>query len=304
VYNLIINLFSYNNEATTINKLSTFNQVVAWSLRKAFKKIGVETRFVSDTQFCEEDIPEADHSIVISSFVASEIRAISSLRKKIRDATRGKLTFYLDSDYSGWLSCFDYILTVIPPVQKDPRYVYAGWGADPEFFYPEQEEKAVFIDCLMYGYYQNKFDHYYDTIAKTFQVPIRNLLTGHPLHYKTKINGKKITVYMPLPTYRKKKKFWHEMQKILRKCHYYVCTQLGESGLTRIESATCGALLVVATQLYRHRTMDYFEHVIWETKQELSDIVMMETDPKAISQKALEQSWDNAATRIIKCFEG
>lgn len=301
----MINLFGHCREEAKIEELYRFSHVVAWNLRQAFTKLGVESRFI-DVRFIDEiekEIPEADHSIVISSRAAKAIRSIPEIHEKVRQATRGKLTFYLDSDYEGWLNLFDYILTVVPPIREDPRYVYAGWGADTNLFYPEQEEKAAFIDALMYGYYKNKFNHYYDIIKKVFNIPKENLLTGDSLEYDTTINGKAIKVYMPSPIYRKRSLPWPTIQKILRKCHYHLCTELGESGLTRIESATCGGLLVVPRDLYRKRTMAPLEHSIWETERELIDIIMTETDPKTIKEKALKQTWEKAATRILKCLE-
>lgn len=327
---MIINIHSYCGENAKIESAYTFSHVVAWSLRRAFEKQGVKTRFINDGQTVKwETLPEADHSIVISSFIAKCIRGShekygkdgrrlyndygerilrdpsdkASLNEKIRKATKGKLCFYVDADYWGWIPPFDYMFSVVKPnLSKWYQYVYVGWGADPEYFYPGQGEKAVFIDSLMYGYYEDRFNDKYDIIKKVFNIPEETLTTGAPLVHETTVDGESITVYMPFPVYRRvgKKILWMDLQKIFRKCHYYCCTQLGESGLTRIESATCGGLLVVPKGLYRERTMGSLEYSIWETEEELIDIIMTETDPKAISQKALEHNWDKVATRILR----
>ena len=301
-----INLISNLGEDAKIGDLYNFNMVVAWNLRKAFMKRGVEAQFVRDRTIRKTAPPTADHSIVIS---AGAMRAIKGQNKqpgyyeKIRDNTTGKLTMYLDSDYGGWKPYFDHIFTVVVP-QNNKNFIYGGWGADPEFFYPDQQERAVFVDSLMHNFYKGRYNKIYDILKEVFKIPDHNLETGDPLTQT--IPSLDMTLHMPIPGYNKRFKtiYWPEIQGIIRKCHYYCCTQWGESGLTRIESATSGALLVIPEELYRPRTMASLEHRIWRTKDELIDILMTKTDPKAISEKALEHSWDKVADRMLKVFEG
>lgn len=300
---MIINLFSYNTGSPDPDKFFSFNQVVSWSLHEALIKKGVETRFIGNGQFVEEDTPKADHSIVFSSFTMQKIRDVPALRQKMRDATRGKMTLYLDSDYMGWCNVFDYVFTVVKPIRPEPQYVYAGWGANPDIFYPDQDERAAFLDCLMYGKYKGRFNDIYDDIKDVLHISEEQLRKKKPIIHKTTVDGMKITVYLPVPTYRGNKLLWPEFSRIQRKCHFYLCTQLGESGLSRIESATCGALLVVPEKLYRPRTMASMENRIWRTQDELIDVLKTETDPAAIREKALEHSWDKVADRMLKAFE-
>jgi len=301
---MIINLFSYNSEASTPDDLFSFNQVVAWSLRKAFTKIGIETRFVGDEQFFREDIPEADHSIVISGFVMKTIKDDPAFHQKVRDATKGKMTLYLDADYPNWWKVFDHVFTIVRPTRLEKQYVYAGWGSDPNLFYPDQEEKAVFIDSLMYGQYGGRFNDIYDDIMEIFHISQKQLKGKKPVIHKTTVDGMKITVYLPIPLYRGNKIYWSDLRHTQRKCHFYLCTQLGESGLTRIESATCGSLLVVPKPFLRPRTMDSMENVVYETKKELTEILKTKTDPQAIRKKALEHSWDKVVKRMLPHLEG
>lgn len=303
---MIINLFSYRNEASKVEDLIAFNGVVAWSLRKAFRKQGVKARLVSDKQLYEEDIPEADNSIAISSWVMRSIRDDAKIRTKIRNATRNKLVLYLETDYGHWEKFFDYVFTVIKPTHGQERYLYGGWGADPEFFYPEQDEKAIFIDSLMYEYnYGKAIDDAYDLIKEVFSLPEENLKTGKSVVYETVVGGDPITVYMPNPIYKTLSRLpWPEMQKIMRKCSFHLCTQRGEAGLPRIEAATCGALLLVPEGLYRPRSMDSLDHIRWQTKQELINALAVKTNPVKIRKRALEHSWDKVVKRMLPYFRG
>lgn len=300
---MIINLFSRNTETSSPETLFMFNQVVAWALRRAFTKIGVETRFVSDDQFWDGDIPEADHSIVISNFVMRAIRNDPALHQKMREATKGKMTLYLDSDYAYWWRLFDHVFTIVEPLRSEVQYVYAGWGADPSIFYPDQEDKAIFINSLLYGKWNGKFDYIYDDVRDIFHISEEQLNGKKPVMHKTTIDGMEITVYLPVPVFRENVVPWSDFRCIQRKCHFYFCTQLGESVLTRIESATCGSLLVVPKPLLRSRTMGSMEHAIYETRQELIEILKTKTDVKAIREKALENSWDKVVGRMLLCLE-
>lgn len=288
-----------------IDKLFRFNQVVAWNLREAFKKRGYEGRFIyADAKSWRRlEVPsKADHTIAISGasmlllrgtgrqgrkYSAEIQKECKKYREKIRKSTTGKITMYIDADYGGWGGYFDHVFTLVKPLPRSSKkYVYAGWGADPKYYYPQQAgpalPRSIFLDCLMYGYYKGKYDKIYDT-------------------YKQVLSASKINVHNPLADYLKTRRIpWPEMQKILRKCHFYACTQLGEGGLTRIEAATCGAMLVIPRPFYRSRSMGSLEHRIWDTKADLVKILKTKTNPKAIRKKALEHSWDKVASRILK----
>ncbi len=291
---MIINLISNFGEDAKLENIRVFNHTVAWFLREALEKKDIEVTFVRDHDLLEKSPPNADHTLVISGtamyYVAGSPKTMRrypalrgktpTIRNKVKKATKGKIAVYLDADYPQWFEHFDYVFTVVKP-RKHPKCVYAGWGADPEYCYPKQDEKAVFLDSLMYKFYGGRFNKIYDIYKET--LPALGLKT-----------------YNPRPTYHGSKRLpWTQIQDMFRKSHYFCCTGLGESGLPRIESATCGALLVVPKPLYRPRTMASLEHKIWDTKADLAKIRTTETDPEAIRKKALVHSWDKVAARIL-----
>ena len=285
-----INLISNIGEGSTLEDVGNFNRTIAWFIHEALEKQGVDARLVRDRDLLTNPPPEADHAIVISNiamnFVAGTHKAVRgrvpSILSQLRKATKGKISIYLDADYPQWFKYFDHVFTVVKPQSKDPKCVYAGWGADPEYCYPDQDEKALFLDSLMYEFYKGRFNPIYDI-------------------YKKVLPSLDIKVYDPWPTYHNSVRLlWTQVQDILRKTHFHCCTQLGESGLTRIEAATSGALLVVPRALYKPRTMASLEHKIWSTEEELIKILTTETDPTNIRKKALAHSWDKVASRILE----
>lgn len=293
--NLISNL---NTEEGLNSQFFIFNMSVGLFLSKALRKKGVECNIVHDRDFSA--VAKADHTIAISGRSMLLLRGTSqggkeysnevkkqcrNYRRMVKNFTSGKIAIYLDADYSGWAEYFDHVFTLVKPMPNaSKKYVYAGWGADPEYCYPEHSEKAVFLDSLMYGYYKEKYNKIYDT-------------------YKEILPTSGLKVYNPIPKYHGTKRIkWTEMQEILRKCHFYCLTQPGEGGLTRIESATCGALLVVPEEFSNLRSISSLEHKVWKTKEDLSRILKTETDPQIIRKKALKHSWDKVASRILEAL--
>lgn len=279
---MIINIITDLSDTDTLDRWFTFNMTVAWFLRKAFSKQGVACRLVTSHILMGHPPPKADHTIVLSAIAMKRIRADPKYREIVRASTKGKMTVYLDAAYAYWDKLFDYIFTVVQPFKKSSeKYVYAGWGADPKYCYPEQTEKTLYVDTLNYGLYKGKFDYLYHILEKVTA-------------------SCDLKVHNPLPRYHNYMRLpWLQIQAILRKCHFFCCTALGESGLLRIEAATCGALLVVPTPLYRYRTMGSLSHKLWNSEAELRKILLTETNPQAISMKARAHSWDATASRII-----
>ena len=291
---MIINLVSNLDEDAQLNDIYIFNHTVAWFLREALKKRGVKGRLVRDADLLHSMPPKADHTLVISGTGRHYVAGLHSVgiklgvdvRGKIQKTSSGKIGMYIDADYSQWFKHFNHIFTVVKPRKTSPKKcVYAGWGADPECFYPDQDERALFLDSYRYGTHKGRFDYVYDI-------------------YKEALTETDIKIYNPSPVCNRNLRVpFTEYLNIMRKCHYYCCTQLGESGLTRIEAATCGALLVVPAGLYRPKTMASLEHKIWNTKEELLDILSTDVDVKLNRRRALEHSWDKVAGRVLKVFE-
>lgn len=278
------------------------NAVYAWFLNKWFRKRGVDSRLVMDNFHKPVNARQlkragyypqiADHTIVTSYRGYFLILNTPGYYEKLRNLTRDKIVNYLCSDYHTGKSkdrvkYFDHILTQVEPhPNRHKKYIYVGWGADPEYCYPEKGEKAVYLDCLMHGYYEGKYDYIYDIYQKVLPRP-------------------DIKLIHPIPVYRGVKRMgWLKHQKLVRAAHFYCLTQPGEGGLTRIEAATGGALLVVPEAFSKLRIISSLERRVWTTKEDLIKILEKPFSARAIRKKALEHSWDKTVDRILKVLEG
>jgi hypothetical protein len=280
-----VNLISGLDENAALEKLVSPNQIYAWFLRGSFTKAGVETRLINGRTIITKAPPEADHTIVISAAAYNRMRKFPEYREKLRKSTSGKLVSYVNTDAVERAKYFDYIFTQVKPFRNSPdTFIYAGWGVDPEYCYPEQEERAAFLDSMVYplnsrtrGVYET-----YDRVLPTLDLKIYN-----PVH--TYNNGERVP--------------WPEYQAILRKCHYFLCTQWGDGGLNRLEAAACGALLVVPKKLRRKRTFGSLAHSMWRTGEYLVKILSEEVDVEANRELALRHRWGDVVRRMIEVLE-
>lgn len=294
-----INIISKLHPNPRLEQSNRPNMVYAWFLNKWLRKAGVDSRFVSHIfhkthKLTKADKPPqiADYTLITSRSGYSQILGTPGYYEKLKKLTKKKIAIYLCSDLHTGRNVhlpkyFDHIFTQVQPKPGlDPKYVYAGWGADPEYCYPEKKEKAVYLDSLMYEYYKGR----YDSIYKIYEETIPKL---------------EIKLYHPLPRYKGTKRTgWLTHQKLVRASHFYCLTQPGEGGLTRLEAATGGALLVVPEAFSKLRSISGLERRVWKTEEDLIKILEKPLNARAIRKKALEHSWEKTVERILRVLEG
>jgi len=276
------NIYSGVKNESDPETFNSFNQIIAWELKNGLEQLGLDCNFVGMAQFKTGVIPMAKHSIVTAAAVTVNFRQNPKLLEKVKAATKGRLCMYLDADLRGYEEMYDRIFTVVPPLgDAPPQFIYCGWAADPERFYPDQSKPALFMDTFV------------DT-------PKHKICKAVYRIYDEIVEETKLEVIRPFKYYNRSDRIpWPDHAALLRRSTFYCCTVNGESGLPRIEAATSGALLVVPTILFRARTMAKLECRIWETKDELLDILSSKPDHQAIRAKAMKQTWTQVAMRII-----
>lgn len=278
-----IKIITNLKETTNPKELTSFSQVVGYSLFTAFRRLGVDV-VIANWKNPQNGLkfPESNHTIIIPKATRDRYMMDYDYNKAIDDSTKKSVNIYIDADFGGFDKYYDHIFTVVKPTDKSSSsYQYAGWGADPELFKPEQTQRTAFLDSYCY-------------------LPKYDVLKPYYAMYEQAFLEFDINLYRPIHDYHGGGRItWSEMQSLLSKSHFFCCTQLGESGLPRIESATCGALLVVPGPCYMERTMGSLNHAIWNTKDELIEILKGELHVQENREVALKHSWENTATRII-----
>ncbi|MCK5644969.1 MAG: hypothetical protein KAJ19_29485 [Gammaproteobacteria bacterium] len=281
---VVINLVSNLDEDFDVDKFYSYNHTIAFSLRGALQELGHDVKMVKDHDI-GSTTPLADHTVVISSVAMNKIRDDPLIGKILRAATKGKMALWLDAAFPHWEPLFDRILTGVPPYSSSGDHCrWVGYAADPALFYPEQDEKTVFVDSYAWGFHHGAHDWIFELI--------RDVLEDSGLN-----------VIQPIETYNKGRVMWPEMQRALRASHFHLTTQIGHFGLTNIEATTCGAQLVIHKDLDRPTTWPFpMPFTIWETAEELEEILASWPNLHENRQMAMEHTWEKVALRVLEAL--
>lgn len=283
-----INLISSLNEDSLIEEVFTPTQVYAWFLRKAFVENDIDARLINEAAILEVSPPKADHTIVISVAAFMLMMREAGYAQRLKGSTAGKLARYMNVDRLKRKGdrFFDLCFVQIAPAPNDEKYVWAGWGVDPTYSYPEQDGRAVFLDSKVLASYAMR------RAKEVYRI------------YDQMLPKASVKIYNPIPIYNESERLsYPEYQSILRRCHYFLCTQYGDGGLNRLEAAACGALLVVPWRLYKERTMRLLNHQVWHSAEDLMEILQSDVDIESNRKQALEHRWEDVIRRMVKSLE-
>ena len=280
-----INLIGNIYENSHLETITTSSEVHAWFLHKALVEDGVDARLIHVSKLLKGVLPKTDYTIVVLPMDFVCILEEGGYLQKLRLTTTGKVVCYMDTDKLRGDSdqSFDHCFTRIKPRSSCPeKYIHAGWGVDPDYSYPEQDEKAAFLDSKVLSPQMTQ------KAENIYQI------------YDNVLSKLDMKIYNPVVTYNRSKRLpYPDYQSILRKCHYFLCTHFGEGEANHLEAAACGALLVVPLKLYRKRSMKLINHRLWHTEEGLIEALNEDVDIKANRQRALEHTWDKVAKRIL-----
>lgn len=276
---MLFNLVSDLTETSKVEELYSYNQVIAYNLNKAFSEAKHQVNLVHHSF---DEIPKADVTIVISR--VGFLRAMKSKEylNKLNTVSKRKVCLWLDSDFGDWRGIFERVFVANLRYKKQlHRFRFVGWAADPDLFRSEQKSLCALFDPFMYGYYNGKFDKLYEMLERV----------------KAKIDNS----LQPLKRYNQGRIKWLELAALFRKASHYVLTQPNFWGWTNIEAATCGALLVVHKSLDKPKTWPTrLCHVIYETEEELLNVLESAVDYQKNRSVALKNKWSNIILRILE----
>jgi len=282
---MIFNLVSNLGEGYDPDLILQYNTSIAVSLKAALIAAGHGVNLVKDH---DDRAPACDHTIVISNWAMGRVRDDPIYRVMLKAATKGEFCLWLDAAFGGMDAMYDLVLTVVPPYPTSgPRYKWVGFAADPTIFKPGQEGRPLaWVDSYAYGWHQGQFDYVFDILKAVLSVS--GVGTVQPLEqYNT---GRRIPRA--------------EMAVQMGRCHFSIVTQLGNWGLTNIETATCGALLVIHKDMNREHTWPCeLNHILWENQRDLEEILSRTVDIQANRAKAMEQSWPQVVARMEEALQ-
>lgn len=270
-----------------------------------------------------KDVQLQDNTVGVLSTFQAGFTQIKSKKPEIYDAIKDKLKgkmFSIIDETTFSKTIEDRLFTVIPTdyavknrlqsLFGKTKYHHMGWSAEPEYCYPEPSDIfTIFID---HGHYAGT------DYTHLFMVALKELNAKH--NFRAFIQTNQGVEQWDFnndwhnETYERENKIpWRTMMEYYRQSDLFCLTHLESAGLSSIESAMCGAKLIVPElngRSFLHRGLlkapiDYVhvdcskEAIIKALDRIFSDGVDKKRNYEAIKAT---NSWDLAAERINKAL--
>jgi hypothetical protein len=250
------------------------------------------------------DPPAADHVICLEQrgFSASD-PAIAAF---FRSRTPGALCAICDHDQI--MGPEDYLFHVQPSrhYPPDPRSVQVTWAASPEYCYPEKEAGVlnVLVDHHNYSGEDRvedvigqlcAFAHAgFDAVGRAYgfeRMVIRQLVSGG-VAIIDPASPQQFGVYdrqgMPYP----------EVCREYRRADIFFVTKPESMGLSILECAMAGALIVYPRGYANSYLMEPLNHIVWDYRIDFDD-VLGALDIEWSARRAAPYNWQHLAHLIV-----
>lgn len=174
-----------------------------------------------------------------------------------------------------------------------------GWAADPELFYPEKMSDGilrVFVDHALFDL--SDFDYSLTMMMNLKNIPVPHVsytLTDNGLSH---IDESDIKV----EEYHRIGVSSQQFAALLRCCDIFIVTHKESLGLTVLEAARCGALVVTKEGLIPKDRLESVEHHIVGSKINWDEI-LPKLNRTRIANKVKDCTWDNVAKNMIQGFK-
>lgn len=315
------------NEVKDIERISNYTDMWSYYLSLSLLKCGIEIsyhspRVTNDDEFIASVLQIAKEECV-DHILALGVRFFSRLNDRVGNEITKSFRGLVCQVHDGSLldgAPVDVNFTVR---DDDWRYVdnannrmtrhkqfnyYIGWAADRKIFYPEQINDShvlqVFVDHstftdtspdytlnvfmslrrLQEKISNNEIDGFKSLVVKT--------LTDDGIE-KVDLDSFAVRPYnrtaVPLPIFSAE----------LRRSHIFIVTHNESVGLSVLEAAHCGALVIAPKETINPCRLNCVKHTIFHGSIDWSNVVPM-ISPEKNSLYVLSQNWDNVAYNVVK----
>jgi hypothetical protein len=307
-----------------IRRVKNFTGVQAFYLMRELRKRGVELHFVNGKApypleyLSTVDGCGCDHALALGLrwFTHQEYGCAAVLKTKVKGAVTqmhdGVVHEYLEP-YMRNVDC-TFMFRNDRTRMRDwlrycDRYHYIGWAADPDHLYPEQkrDELRILIDHPYYKSGQPDI---------TEAVTVDTTMFAHTGAWQTKyktikvrrlINGgaEDVTVDdVPLKTFERQHVPFPDICQEYRRTHVYMVTHKESVGLTCLELAYCGALVVAPRGMIYQDRLDTVRHILYDGVRAPWGQILNAIDIASSALEAREETWDKVADRMLAWFGG
>lgn len=305
----------------TAEEVKCYSDMWMHHLCAAFRNMGIELVFHREYKPGEEPISFADSVLSLvkvscaNAILSPGVRDFTRIPLSIGDRLRNLAGVPVTQIYDGSLldsAPVDMTFTVRDDTWKykddrgrlfrHHRYnTHVGWAADKSLFYPEEkpsDQLRIFVDHAAFD--NSGYDH-----SLTIMMNLRHLAgMGIPFLARTltdegivDIDPDNITV----KPYGRKSVSAPEFASELRQADIFIVTHPESLGLTVLEAAMCGALVLTPPNCIVPDRLALVNHQVIPSKIDWTK-VLTGVDRKANAEKVAGFTWEAVASNIINAL--
>ena len=300
-----------------IRRVKNFTGVQAFYLCRELRKRGVELSFINGKSkdplryLADVDGKDCDHVLALGLrwFTHQPEGCATILKTKTKGAVTqlhdGLIHEYLNPYMLGVDCTFTFRDDSVRTREWDryaDKYHFIGWAADPDWLYPEQSSKELRV-LLDHPYYKGGTPDI--TEAVTVDACLFASVAKMPIRVRRLVNGgaEDVTIKdAPLKIFNREHVPFPDICREYRRTHVYMVTHKESVGLTCLELAMCGALVVAPAGMIYQDRLDTVRHILYEGVRAPWHRILPAINIKASAEMAREQTWDKVVDRMLQWF--
>jgi pterin-4a-carbinolamine dehydratase len=305
-----------------IYRVKNFTGVQAFYIARELRRRGVEMHFVKAKHpdllkhLSEINGHDCDHALALGLrwFTHQPAGCATILKTKVKGGVTQLHDGVVHDYLAPWMTNVDCTFMfrddrerIRDWIRYCDRYHYIGWAADHDYLYPEQRSDELRI-LLDHPYYKSgqpditeavtkdatMFAHGGEWRHKYKSVRVRRLINGGAEDVTIRDEPLKMfdRVHVPFP----------DICNEYRKTHVYMVTHKESVGLTCLELAMCGALVVAPKGMIYQDRLDTVRHVLYEGVRAPWTQVLDDINIMASAELARAQTWSRVVDRMLAWF--
>jgi hypothetical protein len=307
-----------------LRRVKNFTGIYAFYLARELRRRGVELHFVDGKAkdpvkyLADVDGKGCDHALALGLrwFTHQPPGCAAIVKTKVKGAVTQLHDGVIHDYWAPLISSVDCTFTFRDDSTRTrdwPRYAtryhHIGWAADPDLLHPEQKSSELRI-LIDHPYYKSGQPDI--TEAATVDTTMfAHTGAWQAYGYKTAkvrrlINGgaEDVTINdAPLKAFERQHVPFPDICSEYRRTHVYCATHKESVGLTCLELAYCGALVVAPTGMIYPDRLATVRHIEYEGVRAPWGEILKSIHIMASAELAREQTWYLVADRMLKWFE-
>ena len=305
-----------------IRRVKNFTGVYAYYLGRELRNRGVTLHFIDGKNknplkyLADVDGRDCDHVLALGLrwFTHQPFGCAAILKTKVPGAVTQLHDGLVHDHLGGLMAGIDCTFTFRDDSDRTrdwaryaERYHYIGWAADHDYLYPEQssEELRILLDHPYYKSGQPDITEAATVDATMFAHAGQWQKRFKGVKVRRLINGGAETVTIrdaPLKMFERVHVPFPDICHEYRRTHVYCVTHKESVGLTCLELAYCGALVVAPKGMIYQDRLDTVRHVLYDGTRAPWSEILDSINIRASAELAREQTWPRVADRLLAWF--